>query len=144
MPSGHTSLMQHEVLAPIEDFGGPDIVGGPGRVCRPGQDAPYQDYQLGKAYDEMFDSDGKTRPPYALLDSRIATLPLDEFNRRQQAVEQSFLHQGITFTVYNDNRATERIIPSDLLPRIVAAWEWDRIERGLTQRILALNLFLRD
>src|SRR5580765_3340145 len=64
--------------------------------------------------------------------------------RRQQTCEQSFLHQGITFTVYNDNRATERIIPTDLLPRIVTAKEWDRIERGLTQRIHALNLFLRD
>ncbi len=71
-------------------------------------------------------------------------MPLEELNRRQQACEQSFLHQGITFTVYSDNRATERIIPTDLLPRIVTAREWDRIERGLTQRILALNLFLRD
>ena len=142
--SVHTSLMQHEVFANTEDFGGPDIVAGPSRICRPGMDAPYANYNLGKPYDEMFTRDGKARPPYAALDSRLSTLQLEELNRRQQACEQSFLHQGITFTVYNDNKATERIIPTDLLPRIVTAKEWDRIERGLTQRILALNLFLRD
>ena len=136
--------MQHEAFASTEDFGGPDIVAGPGRTCRPGQDAPYQNYELAKAFDEMFTPEGVCRSPYAALDSRISTLPLEELNRRQQAVEQSFLHQGITFTVYSDNRATERIIPTDLLPRIVTAREWDRIERGLTQRIHALNLFLRD
>jgi uncharacterized circularly permuted ATP-grasp superfamily protein len=136
--------MQHEVFANTEDFGGPDIVAGPGRICRPGMDPPYANYNLGKPYDEMFTRDGKPRLSYAALDSRLSTLQLDELNRRQQACEQSFLHQGITFTVYSDNRATERIIPTDLLPRIVTAREWDRIERGLTQRIHALNLFLRD
>src|SRR6201999_1591480 len=78
------------------------------------------------------------------LDGRLTPLPRDKLTRRQQACEQSFLHQGITFTVYSDNRATERIIPADLLPRIVTGAEWEKIERGLTQRILALNLFLRD
>ena len=136
--------MQQEAFANTEDFGGPDIVAGPGRITRPGIDAPYANYELGKPYDEMFSRDGKARLPYAVMDSRISTLPLEELNRRQQACEQSFLHQGITFTVYNDNKATERIIPTDLLPRIVTANEWDRIERGLTQRIHALNLFLRD
>ena len=136
--------MQHETFASAEDFGGADIAATPPRPSRPGQDAPYQNYELGAAYDEMFAADGSPRPPYAALDNRIATLPLEELNRRQQACEQSFLHQGITFTVYSDNRATERIIPTDLLPRIVTAAEWERIERGLTQRILALNLFLRD
>lgn len=139
-----TSRMQHEALANFEDFGGPEILGGPSRVVRPGIDPPYADYDLGTAYDEMFTSDGTVRVPYAGLDRGLCALSLDELNRRQQACEQSFLHQGITFTVYNDSRATERIIPTDLLPRIVTAKEWQRIERGLTQRILALNLFLRD
>ena len=111
--------MQHEVFANTEDFGGPDIVPGPGRVSRPGVDAPYANYALGKPYDEMFTRDGQARAPYAAIDSRVSTLPLEELNRRQQACEQSFLHQGITFTVYSDNRATERIIPTDLLPRII-------------------------
>ena len=136
--------MQQEAFANTEDFGGPDIVGAPGRIARPGQDAPYAKYELARAYDEMFAPDGAVRAPYAALDSRLSTLSLEELSRRQQACEQSFLHQGITFTVYNDNRATERIIPTDLLPRIITHAEWSRMEAGLTQRIVALNLFLRD
>src|SRR6201992_125181 len=136
--------MQHEAFANTEDFGGPDIVAGPSKVSQPGVDAPYAQYELGKAYDEMFTPDGQPRAPYSAIDSRLSTLPLEELNRRQQACEQSFLHQGITFTVYSDNRATERIIPTDLLPRIITAPEWSRLEAGLTQRIHALNLFLRD
>ena len=84
--------MQQEAFANTEDFGGPDIVAGPGRVAHPGVDAPYANYELGKPYDEMFARDGKARLPYAVMDSRISTLPLEELNRRQQACEQSFLH----------------------------------------------------
>jgi uncharacterized circularly permuted ATP-grasp superfamily protein len=135
--------MQQEALAHTEDFGGPDQH-KPGRLCRPGQDAPYAAYTLGAPYDEMFRPDGSVRHHYAALDGRLTTLPPDELIRRQQACELSFLHQGITFTVYSDNQATERIIPTDLLPRIVTAPEWARIEAGLKQRIQALNLFLRD
>ena len=136
--------MQHEAFANTEDFGGPDLAGVTPRIARPGVDAPYAQYQLGAPYDEMFTPDGTPRPPYVALDSRLSTLPLEELNRRQQACEQSFLHQGITFTVYNDNQATERIIPTDLLPRIITAPEWSRMEAGLTQRIVALNMFLKD
>ncbi len=136
--------MQGEVLANTEDFGGPDPVTGPARAALAGKDAPYARYDLARAYDEMFAPDGRPRSPYIALDSRLTSLAMEELVRRQHACEQSFLHQGITFTVYNDNQATERIIPTDLLPRIVTAGEWERIERGLTQRITALNLFLRD
>src|SRR5690242_4793508 len=135
--------MQHEALAHTEDFGGPDQH-QPSRPCAPGKDAPYEHYVLGQAFDEMFAQDGRVHPHYASLDGRLTTLPAEELLRRQQACEQTFLHQGITFTVYSDNQATERIIPTDLLPRIVTAREWARIERGLKQRIQALNLFLRD
>ncbi|MCB0137585.1 MAG: hypothetical protein KDD75_20950, partial [Caldilineaceae bacterium] len=65
----------------------------------------------------------------------------EELEERQQAADLSFLHQGITFTVYSDTRGTERIFPYDLLPRIISAAEWDTVERGLIQRITALNLF---
>jgi uncharacterized circularly permuted ATP-grasp superfamily protein len=64
--------------------------------------------------------------------------------RRKQAADTSFLHQGITFTVYGRDEGTERIFPHDLLPRILTSHEWETIERGLAQRITALNLFLRD
>jgi len=110
----------------------------------PDRTAPFADYRLGAAYDEMFARDGSVRPPYAALVARLKSLPPEELHRRQQACETIFLHQGITFTVYSDKQATERIIPTDLLPRIVTAAEWERIEAGLKQRIQALNLFLRD
>ena len=105
---------------------------------------PFAAYKLGAPYDEMFAADGSVRPHYAALADRLANLPPEELLRRQQACETSFLHQGITFTVYSDKQATERIFPTDLFPRIVTASEWDKIEAGLTQRIHALNLFLKD
>jgi uncharacterized circularly permuted ATP-grasp superfamily protein len=109
---------------------------------------PYQHYALGKAYDEMFDVSDAIRPHYLALHKKLTSLPADELHRRQQACETTFLHQGITFTVYGETAgtqtATERIIPTDLLPRIVTALEWARISAGLEQRITALNLFLRD
>ena len=86
--------MQHEAFANTEDFGGADVAIPPHKPSRPGEGA-YANYVLGKAYDEMFAPDGTPRAPYAALDSRVATLPLEELNRRQQACEQSFLHQGI-------------------------------------------------
>jgi uncharacterized circularly permuted ATP-grasp superfamily protein len=105
---------------------------------------PYAGYALGAAFDEMFARDGGVRPNYAELHAQVARLPAEELYRRQQACERSFLHQGITFTVYGDHQATERIIPTDLLPRIITAADWARVETGLKQRIQALNLFLRD
>ena len=84
------------------------------------------------------------RPLYRALAETLARLPQDELQRCKQSAELSFLTQGITFTVYGRDEGTERIFPYDLLPRLITAQEWDRIERGLIQRITALNLFLRD
>jgi uncharacterized circularly permuted ATP-grasp superfamily protein len=111
----------------------------------PGNATPFAKYLLGSAYDEMFAADGAPRSHYRVLHQMLATLPAEELYRRQQACELSFLHQGITFTVYSDKQqATERIIPTDLIPRIITANEWSHIEAGLKQRIVALNLFLKD
>jgi len=131
--------MQQEAVADLEEEGA--LLGA---APRPGRDAPYAKYTLGAPYDEMFTADGTIRPHCTALAARLATLPPEELIRRQQACELSFLHQGITFTVYNDKQATERIIPTDLLPRIVTVGEWAHIETGLKQRIQALNHFLRD
>ena len=136
--------MQHEALANTEDFGGPDPVTGPARAALPGKDAPYAHYQLGAPYDEMFAPDGRPRPPYIALDSRLTTLPLEELVRRQQACEQSFLHQGITFTVYSDNRRPSGSSRPIFCRASSRRRNGSGIERGLTQRIQALNLFLRD
>ncbi len=69
---------------------------------------------------------------------------LRELLRRQLLAEQTFLRRGVTFTVYSDDRGTEKIFPFDLIPRIIPASEWAHLEAGLTQRMTALNLFLAD
>ena len=107
-------------------------------------DSLFGDYPLDQAYDEMRQANGDLRPHYRALAETLAALPNDELQRRKQSADLSFLTQGITFTVYGRDEGTERIFPYDLLPRLISAPEWDRIERGLTQRITALNAFLRD
>jgi uncharacterized circularly permuted ATP-grasp superfamily protein len=101
-------------------------------------------YQLGGYYDEMFEPDGQPRPAYEALLSRLLDLPTDDLRRRQREADAAFLQQGITFTVYGDKGGTERVFPYDLIPRILTHDEWAHINRGLSQRLLALNLFLRD
>src|SRR5713101_8513690 len=105
---------------------------------------PYSNYTLDAAFDEMLDSDGRPRPHYQELFHRLLEMPTEMLEQRQQAADLAFLNQGITFTVYGDDEGTERIWPYDLLPRIITSAEWETIERGLTQRITALNLFLKD
>jgi len=105
---------------------------------------PFAGYQLDGAYDEMFDAAGMARPPYHELYRQLLRMPADEFTWRQQAADVAFLNQGITFTVYGNEQGTERIWPYDLLPRIVTGAEWHTIERGLAQRLTALNHFLTD
>lgn len=104
----------------------------------------FTSYEIDAAYDEMFATDGRPRPQYLALYERLTELPAEELRQRQQAADATFLNQGITFTVYGHDQGTEKIFPYDLIPRIITAAEWADIERGLTQRIIALNLFLRD
>jgi uncharacterized circularly permuted ATP-grasp superfamily protein len=104
----------------------------------------FSNYELGPYFDEMFEAPGQPRPHYRLLLERLQGLEPAEFERKQQLAEASYLSQGITFTVYSGDEGTERIFPFDLIPRIIPAREWSVIERGLTQRLLALNLFLHD
>src|SRR5271167_423393 len=107
-------------------------------------DSLFGDYPLDLAFDEMRERAGDLRAHYRALAETLASLPAGELQRRKQSVDLAFLTQGITFTVYGRDEGAERIFPYDLLPRLITAQEWDRIERGLTQRITALNLFLRD
>ncbi|MCA6332383.1 MAG: circularly permuted type 2 ATP-grasp protein [Phenylobacterium sp.] len=92
----------------------------------------------------MIDPDGGVRPHYAALARRVASLSDEDLAERQRLLERFFLLQGITFTVYGAESSTERIIPTDLLPRIIPAAEWATIEAGLVQRLRALNMFLAD
>jgi uncharacterized circularly permuted ATP-grasp superfamily protein len=101
-------------------------------------------YDPGPFWDEMFETPEKVRPEYVPLAAQLATLGVQDVERRQRAAEQSFEARGITFAVSHDPSGPEKIIPFDLVPRIVEANEWRRIERGLEQRVRALNLFLHD
>ena len=92
----------------------------------------------------MFTAEGEVRPQYRLFLDTYRSLPHEEILRRKHSADVSFLTQGITFTVYGRKEGTERIFPYDLLPRIITGEEWRTIERGLVQRITALNQFLAD
>jgi uncharacterized circularly permuted ATP-grasp superfamily protein len=105
---------------------------------------PFRNYQFDTVYDEMFAAPGVPRPHYQALFQTLLDLPPEELRKSQQAADLSFLHQGITFTVYGNEEGTEKVFPNDLLPRIIPNSEWHKIENGLTQRIAALNLFLED
>ena len=104
----------------------------------------FDGYDTGGFFDEMFGEDGAPRPAARLLFQRIASLGDGELRRYQQAAEQALFRMGITFNVYGDEAGTERIFPFDIVPRIIAAEEWDHIERGLRQRVHALNIFIDD
>ncbi len=101
-------------------------------------------YVLGRAYDEMFASPGRRRPRYDGIHDRLCRLPMEHWRERQRAADVAFVTQGITFTVYGESEGVERIFPFDLLPRLVDGRRLETIERGLVQRVTALNLFLRD
>ena len=101
-------------------------------------------YELDSAFDEMFAPGHAPRDGYRLLFDRLLELPAAEWRQRQQAADRAFLNQGVTFTVYGNDEGTERIFPYDILPRIITGAEWSVVERGLAQRLLALNLFLKD
>src|SRR5262245_8394574 len=96
------------------------------------------------AFDEFVDAQGRPHPAVASVVRRLDELGRDEFRRRKKLADATFLRGGVTFSVYSGAAATERIFPFDLIPRVVAASEWDPVRRGLEQRIHALNLFLAD
>ena len=105
----------------------------------------FSSYEHGPFYDEMFASPGVARPHYRELQDRFGRLEgMGELLQRQRTADQTFVNRGVTFTVYSDNQGTEKIFPFDLLPRIIPAHEWAHLERGLHQRMQALNLFLAD
>lgn len=104
----------------------------------------FQDYQIQGFYDEYFTSDGTPRKCVQPLINGINALSKAELAGFQLAAEKSFLNSGITFTVYDGKGQSDRIFPFDIIPRLIERNEWLKIERGLKQRILALNEFLKD
>ncbi|MCB1225467.1 MAG: circularly permuted type 2 ATP-grasp protein [Verrucomicrobiales bacterium] len=103
-----------------------------------------ENYETDDFYDEMFTEDGTVRPHYEAVARGLGEVTVEEYRNKQTAVDAAFMRHGVTFTVYSDDQGTERIFPFDCMPRVISAEEWDQIERGLIQRIEALNLFLHD
>ena len=104
----------------------------------------FSEYHLNGIFDEMFEAVGEPRGHYRSVHTRLAALSSDAFQRRRRMADLSFKNQGITFTVYSDTTGVEKIFPFDLIPRIVPSSEWETIEKGLSQRLMALNAFCRD
>lgn len=104
----------------------------------------FDTYDTGEFYDELMEAPGCPRPSASLLVERIHSLSDGDLARRQAAAEQALLQMGITFNVYGDSGGTERIFPFDIIPRIIPGHEWVAVDRGLRQRIEALNLFIDD
>lgn len=106
----------------------------------------FKNYSVDHFFDEMFiDKEGKNpRPHYERIFKRLDSLTESEISDRRQQADTSFLEHGITFTVYGEEGGTERIFPFDPIPRVIPESEWSVVERGLRQRIIALNLFLND
>ena len=95
-------------------------------------------------FDEMLLPDGSAREAYAAIQRWIEATPRELMNSRQAEAEQFFRRIGITFNVYGDQAGTERLIPFDIIPRVLTAKEWQHLERGLEQRVKALNAFIKD
>ena len=104
--------------------------------------ANYEQYP--NTWDEMFDDSGKVRAIYSDFGKFLSEAKLDSLNQMKEFSNQFFKNQGVTFTVYHDNKGVERIFPFDIIPRIINSNEWEIIEKGIIQRITALNLFLKD
>jgi uncharacterized circularly permuted ATP-grasp superfamily protein len=104
----------------------------------------FDSYDTGGFFDEMFEDGHTPRASTHLLAQRIGTLQPDQLHARQIAAERALLMRGITFNVYGDAAGTEKIFPFDIIPRVVSSSDWTTIERGLSQRVHALNLFIGD
>ncbi|MGB8243738.1 MAG: circularly permuted type 2 ATP-grasp protein, partial [Pseudolabrys sp.] len=96
------------------------------------------------AFDEMKGHNGGVRPAYGELARWLAEVPPDVLDYRRREAELIFRRIGITFAVYGEAEAQERLIPFDVIPRIMAGAEWRLLEKGLTQRVNALNAFIKD
>jgi uncharacterized circularly permuted ATP-grasp superfamily protein len=105
---------------------------------------PFAAYDPGDFFDELIEPGGKPRPGAQLLVDKIESLPEGDLALRQKAAEALLLKMGITFNVYGSDEGTEKILPFDIIPRIVSGSDWQQIETGLRQRTFALNEFLQD
>jgi len=99
---------------------------------------------IGGVWDEMYGVDSNIRDHYRKVIEYISRESADDLNRKEELAKRLFMSQGITFTVYNSGEGIEKIFPFDIIPRIITAAEWAFVEKGIKQRLTALNLFLKD
>jgi uncharacterized circularly permuted ATP-grasp superfamily protein len=104
----------------------------------------FNNYDTGSFFDEMFEADGSVRTGYESFKNRVEQLTKQELTNRHHSAERALMSMGITFNVYSEGEGTERIMPIDIVPRIVNGQDWNALEKGLIQRITALNLFIHD
>jgi uncharacterized circularly permuted ATP-grasp superfamily protein len=104
----------------------------------------FDSYDCGGFFDETIDPGGRPRAHTTLLVQKLASMSDEDIRTRQVAAERALLTRGITFNVYGNDAGAEKIFPFDIVPRVIPAKEWRAIERGLVQRVRALNLFLSD
>jgi uncharacterized circularly permuted ATP-grasp superfamily protein len=117
----------------------------PATVLRPVPSTILDGYcALDGTYDELVDAGGVTRPHAQMVASLLAKMTADTFARCQALAELALAQRGVTFSVYSDERGTEKVMPVCLVPRVIAAAEWSGLERGLKQRLAALQMFLDD
>ena len=100
--------------------------------------------ELPNTWDEMISNTAEIRPQYEAIIECLKKISQEELSKKEELSKQLFMSQGVTFTVYNDNEGIEKIFPFDIIPRIITSAEWDFIEKGIKQRLKALNLFLKD
>ena len=104
----------------------------------------FEDYGPVAGYDEMFEGAGVPRAHYEKVFAKFSELSAADLDERTRLADLSFLLQGITFAVYGSQEAGERLIPFDIIPRILSAAEWRRLSAGIEQRVRALNAFMYD
>src|SRR5688572_20893068 len=106
--------------------------------------AHLKEYPVNPAvWDEMYDRQA-VRKHYQGVYQFLANIQPDELNRKEELAKRLFMSQGVTFTVYSSGEGIEKIFPFDIIPRIITGQEWDFIDRGIRQRLKALNLFIKD
>ncbi|MBD0832867.1 circularly permuted type 2 ATP-grasp protein [Aestuariibaculum sediminum] len=100
--------------------------------------------KLPNTWDEMYNDNAEFRSQYDVFIEYLKSTSPENLSNKEELAKQLFMSQGVTFTVYNNNEGIEKIFPFDIVPRIITAEEWDKIERGIKQRLKALNLFIKD
>ena len=109
------------------------------------ESAYFNEYSpINGVWDEMYGQNSEVREHYRKVIEYISKESADDLNKKEELAKRLFMSQGITFTVYNSGEGIEKIFPFDIIPRIITASEWAFVEKGIKQRLTALNLFLKD